>query len=502
VARIEHITDLDTAKQVALLLEKENERLHKRIATLLTKLAKLEGKDGSRQLELELMKLQEEAAQLRSSLFGQSSERRDSPKTEESKTPPARRGHGPRSQPKLPHIDVEHDLDQADQQCPECGGELVEWPGQYEESEEITVVERSFVIHRHKRKKYRCTCGACVETALGPLKLNEGGRYSIDFAIEVAVAKYLDHLPLERQCRMMWREGLAIDSQTLWDQLWALYRHLKPTYLALQKDLVARDLLHADETPWPLLGNAKKKGSRRWYVWCLAASDAVFYKIRPSRSAESGGEVLKGFGGIAVVDGYKVYQTLARASPNMTLAYCWAHVRRKLLTAEKFYPEEAGHAMALMGKIFELDGSVPNPDTLEGEARDDALRLRAKVRDQQIRPLVAELRAWAFRQRALKGSALRKAIDYMLGLWDGLVLCLDDPRVPLTNNAAERAIRGPVLGRKNHYGSKSERGTKVAALFYSLLETAKLRDIEPKAYLRAATMAAIEVPGTVTLPAA
>jgi len=501
VASIEHISDLDTAKQVALLLEKENERLHKRIAVLLRELAKAKGQDGSRQLELELMKLQEEAAQLRGSLFGQSSERRDPPKTDPTEPAP-RRGHGPRKQPELPYVDVEHDLDEAERKCSECGGDLDEWPGQYEESEEITVVERRFVITRHKRKKYRCQCGACVLTAPGPLKLIEGGRYSIDLAIEVATSKYLDHLPLERQCRIMGREGLVVDTQTLWDQLWALSRHLEPTYLALREELLSRDVVHADETPWPLLGSKKRKGSRKWYVWCLAAPDAAFYRLRPSRSAKAGAEVLGDFEGIAIVDGYKAYQTLARASPDLRLAYCWAHVRRKLIKAEQFYPEEVGEAMELIGRLFELDSSVPNPERLEDEARQEAFALRAKVRDEQIRPVMMELRKWALRQRALKHSALRKAVDYMLGLWDGLVLCLDDPRIPLTNNLAERVIRGPVLGRKNHYGSKSERGTEVAAIFYSLLETAKLRGVDPKAYLAEATRTAIEKPGTVTLPGA
>ena len=497
--RIEHISDLDTAKQVAMLLAKENERLHARITSLVRELAKAKGTDGAKQLELELMKLQEQAAQFQNALFGRSSERRGSPKTEPAEPAP-QRGHGPRKQPELPCVEVEHALDEADQTCPECGGQLGEWPDQYEESEEVTVVERQFVISKHKRKKYRCRCGACVATAPGPLKLIDGGRYSIDFAVEVAVSKYLDHLPLERQCRIMGREGLVVDSQTLWDQIWALSRHLEPSYLALRDELVAHDVVHADETPWPLLGSKKKKGTRKWYVWCLAAPDGVFYKVRPSRSAKAGAEVLGGFEGTVIVDGYKAYEALARGSPDMRLAYCWAHVRRKLIKAKQFYPEEVGEAMKLVGKIFELDGSVPNPEDLEGEARKEALALRAKVRDEQVRPVMEELRKWGQRQRALKESALFKAIQYMEGLWDGLVLCLDDPRIPLTNNLAERVIRGPVLGRKNHYGSKSERGTEVAAIFYSLLETAKLRGVEPKAYLAEAARAAIEEPGTITLP--
>lgn len=113
---------------------------------------------------------------------------------------------------------------------------------------------------------------------------------------------------------------------------------------------------------------------------------------------------------------------------------------------------------------------------------------------------MAAIHAWAHQQRALPESGLGKAIAYMLGLWKGLTRFLDDPRIALDNNATERALRGMVIGRKNHYGSRSKRGTEVAALFYSLIESAKLAGVEPKAYLLRATYAALDNPGTVTLP--
>ena len=149
--------------------------------------------------------------------------------------------------------------------------------------------------------------------------------------------------------------------------------------------------------------------------------------------------MLGAYKGIAVVDGYSAYKTLARASPELSLAYCWAHVRRKYVQAAKFYPEETVEILDLLGKLFEVDASVPNPERLKGDAHVDALALRAKVRDEQLRPVIATIREWALNQRALKGSALRKAVDYMLGLWKGLVLFLDDPRIPLTNNIVNAA---------------------------------------------------------------
>ena len=123
------------------------------------------------------------------------------------------------------------------------------------------------------------------------------------------------------------------------------------------------------------------------------------------------------------------------------------------------------------------------------------------LRAERSRGIVSEIRAWAFAQRALPESGLGRAVAYMLGIWKGLTLFLDDTRIPLDNNLAERGLRGLVVGRKNHYGSRSKRGTEVAALFYSLIESAKLAGVDPKTYLLKAVHAAIADPKAVTLPA-
>jgi transposase len=264
VLRIDAIDDLDTAKQVATLLEKENARLHARLQELLAEIARLRGEDDApKQLELEIVKLQEQMALLQHRLYGVSSEKR-APKSDSSTEAPnkSQTGHGPREQAELPIVDEKHDLDEADRACKACGGHLAEWEGQTEDADEIDVVERHFVVKRHKRKKYRCACGAAPETAPARLKLIPQGRYSIDFAVEVASDKYLDHAPLERQVRKMGREGLVVDSQTLWDQIELLARHLRASYDALLVHLYGKEALHADETPWYLL---KGKPAKKWY---------------------------------------------------------------------------------------------------------------------------------------------------------------------------------------------------------------------------------------------
>jgi transposase len=233
----------------------------------------------------------------------------------------------------------------------------------------------------------------------------------------------------------------------------------------------------------------------------VTREDAVAYTILASRSQEAAREVLDGYGGIVIADGYGAYEALARAGPRFTLAHCWAHVRRKFGEAEPHYPGPCGEVLDLIGQLYAVERAAPSLAAAASEdGRAEALRRRAAARREQSIAIVDAIRAWAFQQRALPESSLGKAIAYMLGLWPGLTRFLGDARIPLDNNATERAIRGMVVGRKNHYGSRSQRGTEVAALFYSLIESAKLCGVNPKTYLLAATHAALTTPGTALLP--
>jgi len=486
-----------------VLLERENDTLHAKLQALTAELARLRG-DARPAAELELEFLKELLAQRERALFGASSEQSPRPAPPPPSAPPVPpRGHGPTAQPTLPTIDVVHELAAADLTCPQCGGTLREMAGQTEDAEEITVVERRFVLLKHRRQKYRCACNGCVDTAPGPLRLaghpdRRGRRYSPSFAVEVAVNKYLDHLPLERQARVMAREGLTIESQTLWDQIEALATVLQPTYDALRQYVLTAPVVGADETWWRLLGGPE---SKRWWAWSVTRDDAVTYTILASRSQEAARQVLDGYHGIVLADGYGAYDALARAGPGFMLAHCWAHVRRKFVEAEPHYPAPCAEILALIGQLYGVERACPGPDpSATEETRAAVLELRAQLRQEQSTTIVEAIRGWAHQQRALPESSLGKAIAYMRGLWPGLTHFLDDARIPLDNNATERGLRGMVVGRKNHYGSRSQRGTEVAALFYSLIESAKLCGVEPKAYLLQATHAALEAPGTVTLP--
>src|SRR3989454_514498 len=490
---IERISDVDTLRKVAVLLDRQVRTLSAHVRDLVEENARLKGQDA-RAIQREIEALKELLAQRERVIFAEKTEQRSRTETKPSEPTP-RRGHGPRVQPSLPILDLIHELDEADLVCPQCGGRLVEMAGQTEDSEEVTVIERRFAILKHQRKKYRCACNGCVDTAPGPLKLQPGSRYSTAFAVEVAVNKYLDHLPLERQARIMRREGLTVDSQTLWDQLDVLATVLQPTYEALSRHVLEAEVVGADETWWRLMDT---KGSKRWWVWNVTRDDAVIYKTLPSRSQEAARQVLNGYRGIVMADGYGAYEALSRAGPSFTLAHCWAHVRRKFIEAEPHFPDPCRQVLDLIGQLYALEGEVPSPSDPADRAA--ALALRHGLRQERSRPLVRAIRDWALAQRPLPESSLGKAVSYMLGMWRGLTFFLDDPRIPLDNNATERGLRGVVLGRKNHYGSRSERGTEVAALFYSLLESAKLAGVEPKLYLLTATRATLANRQAVTLP--
>ena len=395
--------------------------------------------------------------------------------------PKEQTGHGPREQKQLELVEVSHELDAADAQCPKCGGGLDAWAGQFEESEEVDVVTRKFVIKKHKRQKYRCACCAHIETALGPTKLQQGGRYSVAFAVDVAIAKHADHLPLERQVKMMARDGLRIDSQTLWDQLERLAHVLEPTYAALAQHAKKHGVLGADETVWwRMRGRGEGPGpSERHWLWTAVGPDVVYQSINKHRSAEAVDALLGEFSGVIMCDGLASYGSFAKSHPGVKLAHCWAHVRRAFKEARDLAPDDVDRVLEHINELFAIERKASN-------------KTRAALRDQESRKHVDAVALFTRSYAALPQSALGKAITYTANLWNGLVLFLEDQCIPLDNNASERSVRGPVLGRKNFRGSRSARGMEAAALFYSLIESAKRCGVEPRAYLLAATQAALE----------
>ena len=442
--------------QIRILLEA--------IAKQRRELASLKGKKGDMQLTLKMLEqLQAKAKALARAEAQPKPERKP------------RISSGPTEQPRLPIIEQEFVLDDADRTCPSCGGGLGALKGQFDESEMIDVVEVSYRVVKVKQQKYVCRCGGCVETAPGPERALPGSRYSLPFAIKIALDKWLDHIPLERQVRILDRHGLTVTSQTLWDLAYSVSKRLAIVDEALMKQVLAQPVIGLDQTSWPRL---ETDATKPWQMWALTAPGVVVHRIRDDKSAATFRALVGNYRGVIIADALGTHEAGARASPGIVLAGCWAHVFRRFKEAAPDHPE-AERALAWLGALYEIDRAASDDAALRGELR------RAKAP-----AVLAELKAWLWTQAETTALSIGKAAAYTLGIWERLTRFVEDARIPLDNNATERSIRGPVVGRKNHYGSRSRSGTEVASRLYSILETCKLHDVDPAAYLHAAVIAA------------
>lgn len=462
-------SDIEQLRRVALAQQVQIEQLLRVLRAQASELRALKGNEAQLQQTLALIEDLSKQAEVKAAEVAstQTLSSEDNP-------PKARETFGNTKQPALPTVEQIFELDEADKTCPSCGGMLTPMKGQFETTEMIDVVEVSYRVVQVKQQKYVCKCGGCVESARGPERAIEGGRYSLDFAIKVAIDKYLDHIPLARQERILRRHGLVVTTQTLWDQIHALGRRLESASRALMARLMAEPVIGLDQTSWPRLDG---KGDKPWQMWCFTTPAMVVHRIRDDKGAQTFKELMAGFCGVVVCDALKTHEAGARDNDAICLAGCWAHVFRKFEEAAPDHPE-ANLALKWIGELYAIDARA------EGD-----LAKRAELRRTESAEIVATMKAWLWNEAMLQSLSIGKAAGYVVANWDRLTRFLGDARIPLDNNATERAIRGPVVGRKNHYGSRSRRGTEIAAIFYTLLETAKLVGIDPVTYLRAAALA-------------
>lgn len=477
---LSRIDDVETLRGLVRVQLLESERLKRELQQAYEQ---LRGKDAkaAEQLALKLATVERQHAAALKLLFGQKSERRPGDKSKKERE--AQTGHGPRNQPQLPVQEVMHTLVDANTlQCGLCSTQLTPWKDQYEESEEIDFVAPQVIIKRHLRQKYRCMCGGCVKTAPGPKRLFPKARYSINFALQVALQKYCYHMPLARQVKAFSRQGLDVTTATLWDYLLALHGLLKPALERLEAHIVSQPVMGMDETKWLLLKSEERGKSKTWWVWVRRAKDAIHYTLDPSRSKEVAIRLLQGYRGTVVADGYAVYEAALKANPRMKLANCWSHARRELLPFE--FDPYAARTLRVIQRMYKLE-SLARERQLSPS---DLLRWRQR----KTQPLLRGLFRWIASLQVVSIFDLSKALKYILARENGLTLFLEDPLLSPDNNETERAIRGVVVGRKNHYGSKSEQGTRVAALMYSLLDSAAVAGVNPEMYLRQAVHAALD----------
>ena len=382
----------------------------------------------------------------------------------------------------LPRIEVV--VEPEDMACPCCGGTM-HLIGE-DRSERLDVTPAQYQVIVTRRPKYACrSCEGAVVQAAAPARLIEGGLPTEQLVADVVIRKYADHCPLYRQAQILERQGIAIDRATL--AFWVGYAsaELKPLWWRIREVLLASTRLFVDETRAPVLDPGRGR-TKTGYFWTLARDDrpwggtdppAVLYSYAPGRGAAHAVALLQGFAGVLQTDGYAAYQGLAsREGSSVTLAHCWAHVRRKFYDIAQGSPSPiAAEALRRIAVLYEI----------EAEIRGQSAAARRAVRQDRTKPVVEALKAWLLERLAeVSGkSVIAGAIRYALGLWDGLIRFLDDGRVEIDSNTVERSMRPIALNRKNALFAGSDAGGENWALLASLIETCKLNSVNPQAWL-------------------
>jgi transposase len=298
-------------------------------------------------------------------------------------------------------------------------------------------------------------------------------------------AKFGQHQPLNRQSEAYALQGIELSVSTIADWVGASTANLAPLMALIDDHVLAAARLHGDDTTVPVLARGKTITGRVWtYVrddrpFGGRAPPAAMFRYSRDRTAEHPNRHLAGYAGILQADAYAGYNVLyepGRRPGPITEAACWAHGRRKLFElAELARAPLAIEAVRRIDAIFDAERAI---NGLSGGER-------LAVRRQHITPLVTELETWmrASRAKLSRHNPVAKAMDYMLTRWETFTRFLDDGRICLTNNAAERALRGIALGRKSWLFAGSDRGGERAAAMYSLIVTAKLNGVDPRAWL-------------------
>lgn len=382
----------------------------------------------------------------------------------------------------LPRIEVT--LAPEDTACPCCQAAMTVI-GE-DSSERLDVIPAQYRVIVTKRPKLACrACAGTVVQAPAPTRLIEGGIPTEALVAHVLVARYADHLPLYRQAQMMARQGVILERSTL--SFWMGYAaaEVAPVVARLREIMLASTRIFADETVVPVLDPGRGR-TKQGYFWAIACDDrpwggsqppAVVYRYAPGRAHAHADSLLGGYRGILQCDGYAAYKKFGgskSADPPVTLAFCWAHVRRGFYDLAKTKAPIATEALKRIAALYEIDADI------RGASADE----RRAVRQAESKPLVADLRSW-FEAQVAKlpaRSPTAEAIRYALNHWDGLTRFLDDGRIELDNNSVERAMRPVCLSRKNSLFAGSDEGGENWACLASLIETCKLNRVNPQAY--------------------
>jgi transposase len=401
----------------------------------------------------------------------------------------------PARKPFPAHVPRERVVIPAPESCPCCGSKKVSKLGE-DVTETLEVIPRQWKVIQTVREKFSCRDCETITQPPAPFHVTPRGFAGPQLLAMILFEKFGQHQPLNRQSERYRREGIDLSVSTLADQVGACTTVLQPLHALIERHVLAAERLHGDDTVVPILAKGK---TIKGHIWTYVRDDrpfggrappAALYYASRDRRHEHPARHLHGFNGILQADAYSGYNELynpSRTQGPITAALCWAHARRQ------FFELADIAANARRGK----KAAAISPIALEAVKRIDALfdiergingqsaEQRLRVRKEQSAPLVAALETWLREQRSRLSSASSVAgpIDYMLRRWDRFVRFLDDGRICLTNNAAERTLRGFALGRKSWLFAGSERGAERAAVMATLIMTAKLNDVDPQAWI-------------------
>ena len=370
--------------------------------------------------------------------------------------------------------------------CPCCQGALHQIGEDV--TEQLDVIPAVLRVRRTRRPRYGCRgCAGAVVQAKASARIVENGLPTVALVASVAVAKFAWHLPLNRQTKIFRGHGVELDRSTLVHWVMRAAWWLRPLHALMAKTVLASPKVFCDDTPMPVL-DRRRRHTRTARFWCYAIDDrpwrgpgppAVVYLFAEDRKGQHVHEHLEGFSGVLQVDGYAGYHGLTRPDrPGgaITLAFCLAHARRQFF------------------EVFENSGSTVADEALrrfravyaiEARIRGLTAEERVSVRQAESRPILEGFKAWLLQRLEEESarSSLAKAIRYTLNHWAGLTVFLADGRVEVDTNVVEREIRPIALGRRNALFSGSARGAEAWAVLASLINTAKLHELDPQIYL-------------------
>ena len=404
----------------------------------------------------------------------------------------------PSRQPFPEHLPRERVVIETPKTCACCGGSRLRKLGE-DVTETLEVIPRQWKVIQTVREKVSCRDCETIAQAPAPFHVLPRGWAGPGLLAMIVFEKFGQHQPLNRQAERYAREGVPLSLSTLADQVGGVTSVLAPLVACIEAHVLTAERLHGDDTTVPVLAKGKTDVGR---LWTYVRDDAPFGGSSPpaaifhysrDRKGVHPQTHLKAWSGILQADAYGGYAELYKPdrSPGLILeAGCWAHGRRKFFeladidTAERkkargekpkaVYPK-ALEAVRLIDALFAVERQI------NGASPDE----RLAVRRAQSAPIITELEAWMdeTRQQLTSSHAIVKAINYLKRRWPSFIRFLDDGRVCLSNNAAERALRGIALGRKSWLFAGSDRGGQRAAAMYSLIATAKLNDVDPQAWL-------------------